>query len=72
MALRNPDAGLPPVDDASPPIAASSSFPQTPEEFESDPRISFYKVDQKWVLEADDGSEFEWDGSLKRWIPMVS
>lgn len=50
---------------------ALSSFPQTPEQFEEDPRISFSKVDQKWILEADDGTEFEWDQALKRWIPSV-
>lgn len=54
---------------AGPP--ALSSFPQTPEQFDDDPRISFSKLDQKWILEADDGTEFEWDQALKRWIPSV-
>jgi hypothetical protein len=71
MSLKDPDAGRQRVDDASQSIVPSSSYPQDPDEFERDPRISFYKVDQKWVLEADDGSEFEWDASLKRWIPVV-
>ncbi|KAI9777808.1 MAG: hypothetical protein M1816_004408 [Peltula sp. TS41687] len=50
---------------------ALSSFPQTPEQFDQDDRISFSKLDQKWILEADDGTEFEWDQALKRWIPSM-
>lgn len=48
-----------------------SAFPQTPEQFETDPRVSFSRLDQKWILEADDGSEFEYDEKLKRWCPSV-
>ena len=48
-----------------------SGFPRSPEDFESDPRVSFSKADQKWILEADDGSEFEYDEALKRWVPVV-
>jgi len=48
-----------------------SSFPTTEEEFREDPRISFSRVSGKWMLEADDGSEYEYDGALRRWIPVV-
>ena len=49
----------------------SSSFPQNPEDFDADPRISFSKLDSKFILEADDGQEFEFDDALKRWVPAV-
>jgi HIV Tat-specific factor 1 len=69
MALRNPD------DDATA-VATSSleraNFPQDPAEFDSDPRISFSKLDNTFILETDDGQEFEFDNTLKRWIPTVS
>lgn len=48
-----------------------SSFPQTPEEFDSDPRVSFSKLDNKFILEVDDEHEYEYDDALKRWIPVV-
>ncbi|KAI9758493.1 MAG: hypothetical protein M1815_000039 [Lichina confinis] len=50
---------------------AGSTFPQTPEEFDDDPRVSYSKLDQKWILENDDGNEFEFDSALKRWIPSM-
>jgi HIV Tat-specific factor 1 len=46
-------------------------FPSDPSEFDSDPRISFSKLDQKFILETEDGQEFEYDSALKRWIPTV-
>ena len=49
----------------------SSSFPQNPEDFDGDPRVSFSKVDNKFILEADDGQEYEFDNGLKRWVPVV-
>lgn len=48
-----------------------SSFPLTREEFEADSRVSWSRITAKWTLEADDGSEFEFDQVLKRWIPVV-
>ena len=53
------------------PDPASSSFPQNPEDFDADPRISFSKLSNKFILEADDGQEFEFDDALKRWVPAV-
>lgn len=49
----------------------SSSFPTNPEDFDADDRISFSKLDNKFILEADDGQEFEFDEALKRWVPAV-
>lgn len=48
-----------------------SNFPQDPSEFDSDPRISFSKLDDKFILETEDGQEYEYDTVLKRWIPTV-
>lgn len=56
------------MDSRSPPY---SSFPQNPEEFDADPRISFSKVDNKFILETDDGQEHEYDDALKRWVLVV-
>lgn len=48
-----------------------SSFPKSPSEFDTDPRISFSKLDDKYILETDEGAEYEYDAALKRWIPVV-
>ncbi|KAL9636903.1 MAG: hypothetical protein Q9164_002538 [Protoblastenia rupestris] len=59
----------------SPPPSAHSSFPQDPAEFDADSRISFDKLNQKFILETEDDKgqplEFEYDDALKRWIPVV-
>ena len=46
-------------------------FPSNPEEFDADDRISFSKVDKKFILEAEDGQEYEYDNLQKRWIEVV-
>ena len=48
-----------------------TSFPKEPEEFDADPRVSFSKISNKSILEADDGQEYEYDDALKRWVPVV-
>ena len=48
-----------------------SSFPKEVEEFDADPRVSFSKLDSKYILETDDGQEYEFDEKLKRWVPVV-
>lgn len=53
------------------PEPSRSSFPQSPEDFDADPRISFSKLDGKFILEADDGQDYEFDDALKRWVPVV-
>ena len=50
----------------------ASTFPKSLTEFEADPRVSFSKLERRWILEAEDGSEFEYDEALKRWVPVVS
>lgn len=49
--------------------APSLSFPTNPDDFETDERISFSKLDNKHIAVQDDGTEFEFDAQLKRWIP---
>lgn len=53
------------------PTPALSNFPQNPEDFDADPRVSFSKLANKFVLETDNGEEFEFDDALKRWVPAV-
>ena len=50
--------------------APASAFPINPEDFDSDDRISFSKLDNKFLLVQDDGTEFEFDEAIKRWIPV--
>ncbi|KAJ5937773.1 hypothetical protein N7454_004115 [Penicillium verhagenii] len=46
-------------------------FPLDPSEFDSDHRVSFSKLDNKFILETDDGQEFVFDNALKRWVQTV-
>ena len=55
----------------SPTGGVPSGFPQSPSEFDPDSRVAFSKTDEKYLLETEDGAEFEWDGALRRWIPLV-
>ncbi|OTB18356.1 hypothetical protein K445DRAFT_55687 [Daldinia sp. EC12] len=56
---------------ADPQSGPGLSFPTDPQEFEQDERISFSKLDNKYIAVQDDGSEYEWDYQLKRWIPVI-
>lgn len=47
------------------------AFPQDPADFDSDPRISFSKIDDKFILETEDGQEYEYDTGIKRWVQKV-
>lgn len=49
----------------------ANPFPKTIDEFDSDSRVSFSKLDNKYILENDDGSEWEFDTNLSKWIPSV-
>ena len=56
----------------SPPTETTlQTFPKDPSEFDADPRISFSKLDQKFILETEAGEEYEFDEALKRWVPVV-
>lgn len=65
----NSSRGVPPTNDGL--AAARVAFPQTQEDFEQDPRVSYSRLDSKYILEDDDGSEWEWDESAARWMPSV-
>ena len=59
----------PQLQDQQPPPGLS--FPTDPSEFDSDDRISFSRLDNKFIAVQDDGTEFEFDNQLKRWIPTL-
>lgn len=46
-------------------------FPHVQEEFDKDDRISFSKLDNKWILEEEDGTEWEYSEQLNKWIQSV-
>ena len=53
------------------PSRERAPLPQNPEEFDADDRVSFSKLNNKFILEAEDGQEFEYDHALKRWVEVV-
>jgi HIV Tat-specific factor 1 len=53
------------------PPPPSTSFPTDPSLFSSDERISFSKLDSKYILVLDDGTEYEFDSAISRWIPVL-
>lgn len=61
--MASPDLDKDPAD--------APAFPQDPAEFDSDPRISFSMLDNKFILETEDGQEFEYDTGIKRWVQKV-
>ena len=46
-------------------------FPTDVAEFDSDPRISFSRLDNSFLLETSDGREFLFNSILKRWVETV-
>ena len=74
----DPSAGIPPLAHAN--SIDRAPFPQVVDDFASDPRVSFSKLDNKYMLEEDDGSEWEWQPAAGadaqtgkgRWIQSVS
>jgi HIV Tat-specific factor 1 len=46
-------------------------FPTTEEEFKNDVRVSFDKSSSKWILEDDNGDEYEWNAQFEKWVPSV-
>lgn len=47
----------------------AQSFPTDVQAFDADDRISFSKLDNKFIAVHDDGSEFEFNPESKRWVP---
>ncbi|CAK7263113.1 hypothetical protein SEPCBS119000_000317 [Sporothrix epigloea] len=52
-------------------VAQIWTFPTDISQFDEDERISYSQLDHKYIAVQDDGTEFEFDSSLKRWIPVV-
>jgi HIV Tat-specific factor 1 len=46
-------------------------FPSNPGDFDSDTRISFSKTANNYILEDENGEEWEWFPRLSKWVPMV-
>ncbi|KAL5596776.1 hypothetical protein BROUX41_006540 [Berkeleyomyces rouxiae] len=44
------------------------SFPTDKSQFDSDDRISFSKLDSKYIAVHDDGDEYEFDETAKKWL----
>ncbi|ETI21760.1 hypothetical protein G647_05829 [Cladophialophora carrionii CBS 160.54] len=59
------------ADEDIPPQGIQTGFPQDPADFDADPRVSWSRLDNKFILETEEGNEFEWDTALKRWIPVL-
>ncbi|KIH86921.1 HIV Tat-specific factor 1 [Sporothrix brasiliensis 5110] len=47
------------------------TFPTDISQFDDDERISYSRLDRKYIAVQDDGTEFEFDQSLRRWIPLA-
>lgn len=50
---------------------ATRAFPQDPDSFPDDPRVSFSKQTQTYILEDDDGNEWEWLPGPQKWSKTV-
>ncbi|TPX14265.1 uncharacterized protein E0L32_000659 [Thyridium curvatum] len=53
------------------PVAEVWSFPTDISEFDHDERISFSRLENKYIAVQDDGTEYEFDTGLRRWIPII-
>lgn len=51
-------------------IAMDALFPIDVQEFDGDDRISFSKLDSKFIAVRDDGAEFEFDAERRVWQPV--
>lgn len=59
------------INDTTEAASSRKAFPKLQEQFGEDPRVSYSKLDGKWILEDEDGSEWEFNDSLMRWMPSV-
>ena len=46
-------------------------FPNNPEDFASDTRISFSKAADNYILEDENVEEWEWFSRTSKWVPIV-
>lgn len=47
------------------------TFPTDLNTFDSDDRISYSRLDNKYIAVQDDGTEYEFDRELRRWVPII-
>jgi HIV Tat-specific factor 1 len=47
-----------------------ADFPTNVQDFDGDDRISFSRLDNKFIAVHDDGTEFEFDNDRKVWKPL--
>ncbi|KAI7720658.1 hypothetical protein KC353_g2002 [Hortaea werneckii] len=54
-------------------MAASdrAPFPTNPEDFDTDERISFSKASETYLLEDENGDEWEWVARQSKWVPAM-
>lgn len=51
--------------------AETWDFPTNQDEFDKDDRISFSRLDSKYIAVHDDGTEYEFDPISRLWIPII-
>ena len=56
----------------SDPTIMTSPFPRDIAEFDDDERIAFDKVDNKYILEDENGVQWEFNEKVGRWTQTVS
>ena len=52
-------------------MAEREPFPIDPDEFNNDDRVSFDQVTQTHKLEDENGDEWEWLATARKWVPVV-
>jgi hypothetical protein len=52
-------------------MAARKAFPRDIDLFSDDKRIAYYEDDEKYILEDEDGAEWEFLTESSRWVPTV-
>ncbi len=53
------------------PAASVWPLPTEIADFDDDERISFSRLDNKYIAVQDDGTEYEFDAVRRRWIPTI-
>lgn len=64
--LHTPHQPPPPLN-----MAPRAPFPADPDDFDSDPRISYSKENSSYLLEDENGDEWEWLAGPSKWSKTV-
>lgn len=46
-------------------------FPEDPDSFNDDDRIAWSNADKTYILQDENGEEWEWKESVRKWISSV-